>query len=72
MRFHLPILEGRQELTSGDFEVKVKGSPVLEVEGRFLLPNGRTVTVGPRIWRGDKFEDEAPEAAADLQADAAG
>ncbi len=58
LRFHLPILEGRQQLASGDVEIKVKGTPVLEVEGRFLLPNGKTVTVGPRIWRGGKFDDE--------------
>ncbi len=71
LRFHLPILEGRQELTSGDFEVKVKGSPVLEVSGQFLLPNGRTVTVGPRTWLGDKFEDEGI-GEAEPAADAAG
>ncbi len=68
LRFHLPILEGRQQLTSGDVEVKVKGSPVLEVEGRFLLPDGRTVTVGPRVWRGGKFDDEIEEAAGPPQA----
>ncbi len=63
IRFHLPILEGRQTLTSGDFEVKVKGVPVLVVEGRFLLPNGRTLEVGPRVWRDGEFEDEAPPGA---------
>ncbi len=61
LRLHLPILEGRQQLTSGDVEVKVKGSPVLEVLGRFLLPNGKTVTVGPSVWRDGAFEDEAEE-----------
>ncbi len=68
LRFHLPILEGRQRLTSGDVEIKVKGTPVLEVEGRFLLPNGKMVTVGPRIWRGGKFDDELEEADAEPQA----
>lgn len=69
LRLHLPILEGRQQLTSGDVEVKIRGTPVLEVEGRFLLPNGKTVTVGPRIWRGGKFDDEIEEeAAADPEA----
>ncbi len=58
LRLHLPILEGRQQLTSGDVEVKVDGPPVLEVEGRFLLPDGRTITVGPRTWRDGEFEDE--------------
>ncbi len=70
LRFHLPILEGRQQLTSGDVEIKVRGTPVLEVEGRFLLPNGKTVTVGPRIWRGGKFDDEI-EAASESDAAAA-
>lgn len=63
VRFHLPILEGRQELGSGDVEVKVQGSPELQVEGQFLLPDGRTVKVGPRIWRGGQFVDESEEAA---------
>ncbi len=58
IRFHLPILEGRQQLTSGDVEIKVKGTPELEIVGRFLLPDGRTIDVGPRIWRGGKFDDE--------------
>ncbi|MCP3963507.1 MAG: hypothetical protein GY719_37200 [bacterium] len=58
LRFHLPILEGRQQLTSGDVEVKVKGTPELELEGQFLLPDGRTLKVGPAIWRGGRFEGE--------------
>ena len=62
LRLHLPILEGGQQLTSGDVEVKVKGTPALEVQGRFLLPDGRTITVGPRVWRGGKFDDEIEEA----------
>ena len=62
VRFHLPILEGRQELTSGDVEVKVQGTPELMLEGQFLLPDGRTVKIGPRVWRGGQFEDEADEA----------
>ncbi len=66
VRLHLPILEGRQQLTSGDIELKVRGTPALEVEGRFLLPDGRTLEVGPRIWRGGRFEDEEP---ADADAD---
>ncbi len=72
IRFHLPILEGRQALTSGDVEIKVKGTPALEVEGRFLLPDGRTIKVGPRIWRGGKFEDEAEAEETPETADAAG
>ncbi len=68
IRFHLPILEGRQQLTSGDVEVKVQGTPALEVEGRFLLPDGRTITVGPRVWRGGKFEDEVEAEAEDAEA----
>jgi hypothetical protein len=62
LRLHLPILEGRQQLTSGNVEVKVNGPPVLEVEGRFLLPDGRTLTVGPRTWRDGSFEDEVEAA----------
>ena len=62
IRFHLPILEGRQQLTTGDIEVKMKGTPALVVEGSFLLPDGRALQVGPRVWRGGEFEDATPEA----------
>lgn len=58
LRLHLPIMEGSQNLTSGDVELKVQGSPELELVGRFLLPDGRTLEVGPRIWSDGRFEDE--------------
>jgi len=61
LRLHLPILDGQQRLASGDVEIKVQGSPDLQLDGRFLLPDGRTLEVGPRVWRGGRFEDEVEE-----------
>ncbi|MEM7349674.1 MAG: hypothetical protein AAF657_02635 [Acidobacteriota bacterium] len=75
LRLHLPIMEGRQHLASGDVEVKVQGNPELQIEGRFLLPDGRTLDVGPRVWRDGRFEDEiaAPdEGVGEPDADEAG
>ncbi len=70
LRFHLPIMEGRQQVASHDVEIKVKGSPELEISGQFLLPDGRTLTLGPKLWQGGAFvetEDEVnpDEASAD-------
>lgn len=50
MRLHIPILEGEQTVTSGDIEVHVSGRPQFELEGKFLLPDGRTLELGPLPW----------------------
>ncbi len=50
LRLHLPILDGEQQVTSGDVEVHATGEPRLELFGQFLLPDGRTLTLGPQPW----------------------
>lgn len=50
IRLHVPILEGQQKVESGDIEVHLQGEPRLELEGSFLLPDGRTLLVGPVLW----------------------
>lgn len=50
LRLHVPILEGQQKVESGDIEVHLRGEPRLELEGSFLLPDGRTLLVGPVTW----------------------
>ena len=50
LRLHIPILEGDQTVSSGDIEVHVDGQPRFELRGRFLLPDGRTLDLGPQSW----------------------
>ncbi len=50
IRLHIPILEGDQRVSSGDIEVHVDGQPRFELSGRFLLPDGRLVELGPQAW----------------------
>ncbi|MEE8526644.1 MAG: hypothetical protein V3T72_22130 [Thermoanaerobaculia bacterium] len=50
LKLHLPILEGQQRVESGDIEILVSGQPRLELLGKFLLPDGRRLTVGPVPW----------------------
>ncbi|MEM6794217.1 MAG: hypothetical protein AAF725_09555, partial [Acidobacteriota bacterium] len=55
VRFFLPILEGQQRVSTGDVELIGRGEPELELEARFLLPDGRTLELGPKTWRGGSF-----------------
>lgn len=50
IRFHVPILEGEQNVTSGDVETHLRGEPRVEIEGRFLLPDGRYLEIPPTLW----------------------
>lgn len=61
LRLHIPILEGAQKVTSGDIEVHVNGSPIFEMEGRFLLPDGKTVELGPTRWPAANKEDTSAD-----------
>ena len=63
LRLFIPILEGFQIANTGNIEVLGRKEPVLVLEARFLLPDGRTLTVGPRRWSNNSFEDEAGEPA---------
>lgn len=59
LRLHLPILEGNQKASTGDVEVIGRGDPALVLEASFLLPDGRTLKVGPKRWRDGGFVGEA-------------
>ena len=61
LRLFLPILEGFQKANTGNIEVIGRAEPVLVLEASFLLPDGRTLKVGPRRWSNGSFEDEADE-----------
>lgn len=50
VRLHAPILTGEQTVTSGDVEIRMS-RPEFQLRGRFLLPDGRTLDVGPYLWR---------------------
>ncbi len=65
VRLHLPILEGRQRVSSGDVEIQ-RRDPTLELEARFMMPDGRTVEYGPFTWSDGTLhgqEEDEPEAA---------
>ncbi len=59
VRFFVPILEGQQTVTTGDVELRVRGAPELLLAGQFMLADGRSLEIGPRIWRDGGFLDEA-------------
>lgn len=62
IRFHAPILDGRQRLETGDVELRyARGDPELELEARFLLPDGRSVQFGPYTWRDGRLQDGRDE-----------
>ncbi|MEM9553144.1 MAG: hypothetical protein AAGC60_02720 [Acidobacteriota bacterium] len=50
VRFHVPILEGEQRISTGDVEVVARSEPRIEASASFLLPDGRTLEVGPVLW----------------------
>jgi len=65
LRLYAPMLEGRQTLLSGAVQVLGRrGSPNLELEVRFVLPNGGELELGPYTWRdgeldtGEEGEDQ--------------
>jgi hypothetical protein len=57
LRLFLPILEGEQQVASGDVEIYVRGEPELELVGNFLLSDGRELAVGPVRWPADDEDD---------------
>lgn len=61
VRLHAPILEGQQRIQSGDVELYDKGEPELELLASFLLPDGRTLELGPYTWRDGKLFDGRDE-----------
>lgn len=68
IRLHVPLLGGKQTITSGDIELIGNREPIFEITASFLLPDGRTLELGPATWRRGELElpgdEEAPEDAA--------
>ena len=61
LRLHTQILEGFQTASTGNIEILGRAEPTLVLEASFLLPDGRTLKVGPRRWSKGAFEDEQQE-----------
>lgn len=51
VQLHLPILEEGAVARTGDVEIRGAGEPALRVDAWFILPDGRTLALGPAIWR---------------------
>ncbi len=49
LHLYVGYLEGRQQMTSGDIEIRMR-QPRFELTGRFLMADGRTIEVGPYSW----------------------
>jgi hypothetical protein len=58
VRLYSPMIEGQQQVTSGNIEVRMR-APVLRITGHFSLPDGTEMLIGPRLWRDGEFADEA-------------
>lgn len=50
LRLHIPVLDGEARVSTGDVEIKMR-NPQFEIYGQFLLPDGRTLKIGPYVWR---------------------
>jgi hypothetical protein len=50
LRLHVPVIEGHQRVESGEVEIH-RPNPTLELEAKFLMPDGRTVAFGPYTWK---------------------
>lgn len=57
VRLHVPVIEGHQRVESGDVVIH-RRSPTLELEARFLMPDGHTVVLGPLTWDGELHDAE--------------
>lgn len=55
LRLHVPVVEGHQRVESGDVVIH-RRSPELEIEGKFLMPDGRTLALGPYTWKEGKLQ----------------
>jgi len=47
LRLYSPMLEGQQQVMSGDIEVVTANAPTFLITGSFLLPEGRNLEIGP-------------------------
>lgn len=71
MRLQVPVLEADQRVSTGDILIQSRRLD-LALEGRFLLPDGRVLDLGPATFRGGELSganvkggSAAPDAATD-------
>ena len=56
LRLYAPMLEGQQQVVSGDIEVITSSAPTFRITGNFLLPEGKDLTIGPFIYKNGVLE----------------
>lgn len=56
LRLYSPMLEGQQQVVSGDIEVITSSAPTFRITGNFLLPEGKDLTIGPFIYKNGVLE----------------
>lgn len=56
LRLYAPMLEGQQQVVSGDIEVITSSAPTFRITGNFLLPEGKDLTLGPFIYKNGVLE----------------
>lgn len=54
VQLHLPVLEDGTDARTGDVEIIADEEPILTVEARFMLPDGRTIRTDPKTWQGGR------------------
>ncbi|MCP4657775.1 MAG: hypothetical protein GY856_20395 [bacterium] len=62
LHLYVGFLEGRQEMTSGDIEIRMR-QPRFELTGKFLMADGRTIEVGPYSWYDGELHEPVEEGA---------
>lgn len=62
VRLFVPILDRDESVHSGEVEIRGTRDPVVQLRGRFLLPDGRIAEIEPATWSdGALHEDAATE-----------
>lgn len=56
LRLYAPMLEGQQQVVSGDIEVITSSAPTFRISGSFLLPEGKDLMLGPFIYKNGVLE----------------
>lgn len=57
LRLYVPMLEGQQKVVSGDIEVITNSAPTFSITGKFLLPEGKNLNIGPFTYKNGILEE---------------
>ncbi|MEM8960766.1 MAG: hypothetical protein AAGD38_04745 [Acidobacteriota bacterium] len=63
LRLHAPVLGAQQTIRSGNVEIISPSAPEITMWASFILPDGRTLDVGPAIWKNGKLTQPEPASA---------